>query len=450
MKMMRVEFFLLLSLLILTQVCRENCHADAQSIFSEHCEEATNEICINIGGAHETIGKYRGDEAIVRYIQTGRPPFVSRTFARIYNADDLEHAFMRQMEDPEELTFSVNVDLNIGYKLTFGLAEIKRSNCKGKGNIVQISANDEKLSGVSAFREERCNTAHYATIPYVVPKDSGNIIVKVKGTKTSALATLCVEKVNTPRSTESPYPRPKKCPQKGCRQYTGNLQHISVHGSLVGNNYDNCEQVASTASLQLPTGSRVKYAHLSCASGGFPDRATTISFNSRVVSTSRLFFLPFSLFIADADVTDFVKEDGSGTYTVKDVYLDGVPPGTTCGPGMKIAAWALSVVYEMESLPLATIVVCLMPSWEKVNQRCSGVKLSSRSVLTVMGYFYYWSGYLTINGKEYEVRDRPTDAVYQLLPFEFDITNFAQDGVNTLKIKCAHTIFLHNVIIHTY
>lgn len=440
---------LLTALLLLVCAMRPAASDSGVSIFKALPHTPPSEICFNIGGTKETVGKYLADEHFVTYIVTGRPSFVYETESPVFHAGNAERAFQVQREDPEELSFFIRVDPDVGYNLTFGLAELRKSSCRGAGNAVKLSCNDQETVTVNPAREEGCRAAQFTTLSYVTPINDDILRVHVRGSKTSSLATLCIEKVPQPPPT--PSPAPEKCRHRLCRQITGPVAHKTIYGSLVGDDFFACEQRPSVASLKLPRGAKVEYALLSWASSGFPKGQTTIKLNGRTIRTKRVETFPLLMFAAYADVTHVVREDGQGKYKVSDVYLDGVPPGSGCGLFIEVAGWSLTVVYTVQKLPMSSVHVCRALVADGVKQTCAAAKASKYSELTVVAYYDGLRLYpFKINGEEYSLDPFIEGFGYELTPAVFNVTDFAHKKTEKLFVTCPNSIVLHTILMHKF
>ena len=110
---------------------------------------------------------------------------------------------------------------------------------------------------------------------------------------------------------------------------------------------------SSAADLNLSSNQNVVAAYLYWAGSGSGDFDITLNGNqilaertfSDSLDTTRIFFAAF------ADVTDIITTQGNGTYTISDFDLTSVI-SPFCPTGTNFGGWAITVIYEDETLPL--------------------------------------------------------------------------------------------------
>ncbi|MDA8874715.1 gliding motility-associated C-terminal domain-containing protein [Winogradskyella sp.] len=129
----------------------------------------------------------------------------------------------------------------------------------------------------------------------------------------------------------------------------GNTLNISENGS-----FGLCDILtSSSADLTLNTDQNVIAAYLYWAGSGNGDfdillngiEVTAERTFSDALDETRVFFAAF------ADVTDIISEQESATYTVSEFDISSVI-APYCPSGTNFGGWAITVIYEDESLPL--------------------------------------------------------------------------------------------------
>ncbi|MBO6880392.1 MAG: gliding motility-associated C-terminal domain-containing protein [Winogradskyella sp.] len=129
----------------------------------------------------------------------------------------------------------------------------------------------------------------------------------------------------------------------------GNTLNIQENGSFVP-----CIiETSSSADLNLDVDQNVVAAYLYWAGSGPGDFDITL--NGSPVSAERTFSDSLDaeriFFAAFADVTSIISNEGNGTYTISDFDLTNVI-GPYCSTGTNFGGWAISIIYEDDSLPL--------------------------------------------------------------------------------------------------
>lgn len=129
----------------------------------------------------------------------------------------------------------------------------------------------------------------------------------------------------------------------------GNTLNIQENGSFVP-----CIiETSSSADLNLNANQNVVAAYLYWAGSGSGDFDITL--NGSSVSAERTFSDSLDaeriFFAAFADVTSIISNEGNGTYTISDFDLTNVI-GPYCSTGTNFGGWAISIIYEDDSLPL--------------------------------------------------------------------------------------------------
>lgn len=142
----------------------------------------------------------------------------------------------------------------------------------------------------------------------------------------------------------------------GTYDYTaiGNTMNISENGSFA-----TCEILTtSSADLQLLDNQNIIAAYLYWAGSGAGD--FEILLNGIEVSASRTFSDALDdtriFFAAFADVTTIVTSQMNGTYTVSEFDITNII-NTYCNTGTNFGGWAMTVIYEDNSLPLNQVNV---------------------------------------------------------------------------------------------
>ena len=129
----------------------------------------------------------------------------------------------------------------------------------------------------------------------------------------------------------------------------GNTMNITENGASAV-----CDILTnSSADLQLSTNQNIIAAYLYWAGSGSGDFEIRLNGNdviaqrtfSDALDETRIFFAAF------ADVTDLVISENNTTYTVSELDISDIIT-TYCPTGTNFAGWALTVIYEDDTLPL--------------------------------------------------------------------------------------------------
>lgn len=141
------------------------------------------------------------------------------------------------------------------------------------------------------------------------------------------------------------------------QQFNGRYDYTAIGNSLNltenGTSID-CEiHTEASAELVLNANQSIVAAYLYWAGSGTGD--FEIKLNGQAISAERSFNDSLDenrvFFAGFADVTSQLQLGGSGMYTVSDLDLsDVIPP--YCPTGTNFAGWAITVIYEDDSLPL--------------------------------------------------------------------------------------------------
>jgi hypothetical protein len=139
------------------------------------------------------------------------------------------------------------------------------------------------------------------------------------------------------------------------RLFAGHIDYIVI-GNTMSQSEDrnNCAKNASSSELlTIPAGAIIKKAYLYWSGSGSADNAVKLNGNAVTADNTKTHSRSggFSYFGARADVTG--KVTTSGTYTVSDLSWSNASP--YCNDNSAYGAWALTVVYELSSLPAARI-----------------------------------------------------------------------------------------------
>jgi large repetitive protein len=139
------------------------------------------------------------------------------------------------------------------------------------------------------------------------------------------------------------------------RMFAGNIDYITI-GNTFSQSEDrnNCNKNStSSKALTLPAGAVVKKAYLYWSGSG--DEDNTVKLNGEIVTAgnTKTYTMGggFRFFSARANVTN--KVSGSGNYTVSSLSWDNGSP--YCFANSAYGGWAMTVVYELASLPSARI-----------------------------------------------------------------------------------------------
>lgn len=141
------------------------------------------------------------------------------------------------------------------------------------------------------------------------------------------------------------------------QQFNGRYDYVAIGNTL--NTVENGSfapcviQTSSSADLNLDPTQNVVAAYLYWAGSGSGDFDITL--NGSSVSAERTFSDSLDaeriFFAAFADVTSIISNEGNGTYTISDFDLTNVI-GPYCSTGTNFGGWAISIIYEDDSLPL--------------------------------------------------------------------------------------------------
>jgi gliding motility-associated-like protein len=141
------------------------------------------------------------------------------------------------------------------------------------------------------------------------------------------------------------------------QQFNGRYDYLAIGNTLnlqENGAFPTCSILtSSSADLNLTGSQNVVAAYLYWAGSGSGDfdiaiNGTPISAErtfSESLDTSRVFFAAY------ADVTDIITAQGNATYTISDFDLTSVI-STYCSTGTNFGGWAISIIYQDDSLPL--------------------------------------------------------------------------------------------------
>jgi len=147
------------------------------------------------------------------------------------------------------------------------------------------------------------------------------------------------------------------------QQFSGRYDFTLI-GNTLNTEENNPTQIfdfltSSSAALNLSPQQTVLKAYLYWAGSGTGDFDITLNGTAisaeRTFSHSRLIFgQPFDFFAASTDITDFIQQNGNGTYTFADIeisesLLQHFPFRTN------FSGWAIVIIYEDNSLPINQI-----------------------------------------------------------------------------------------------
>ena len=141
------------------------------------------------------------------------------------------------------------------------------------------------------------------------------------------------------------------------QQFNGRYDYVAIGNTL--NTVENgpfgpCViQTSSSADLNLSPTQNIVAAYLYWAGSGAGDFDITL--NQTPISAERTFSDSLDaeriFFAAFADVTSIISYEGNGTYTISDFDLTNVI-GPYCDTGTNFGGWAISIIYQDDSLPL--------------------------------------------------------------------------------------------------
>lgn len=336
---MRLSF--LLSLIALTILVDHLSTVRAQSDFFEaSCTVSEKKMCVNLGGANDTIGEYRGDASLVTYMHLGGVPrLVSTNNCRIGNTVS-PLAFVKQMSHRRAVSFFVGVELGYEYDIEVGFAHI--SSCKGGGSELKVSSQGMDSSKFNVLKEVGCRNSYFVTLQKVIPgpwklSNKGKITVVVTNegrTGTVSVATLCL--------TQKPLTGPQRCSQSECVTLSGNYGYTSAHGL-------GCKHSDGFGVLKIPNGARVVKALIRWST--LLDKSSSNS--SITLNNEKLYpdtFIRDGFFIvASKDITKSVSNFGGNK-----PYIISKFDSERC----EDAVWNLVAIYEHDDLPAANINLC--------------------------------------------------------------------------------------------
>jgi len=154
------------------------------------------------------------------------------------------------------------------------------------------------------------------------------------------------------------------------QQYNGRYDYLSFGNTLNteenGGNNGTCTILTeSSAEYTLQPGQQIVSALLYWAGSGSGD--FDVTFNGNQISSEREFSfifvnggVNFEYFAAYADITDILATNGNGNYTLSDLdLLDAIQPycASNGGNATNFGGWAVTVIYEDNTLPLNQINV---------------------------------------------------------------------------------------------
>lgn len=141
------------------------------------------------------------------------------------------------------------------------------------------------------------------------------------------------------------------------QQFNGRYDYTAIGNTLNTEEngvFSNCTiTTSSSAALNLNNDQTIIAAYLYWAGSGNGD--FEISLNANAIFADRIFFDSLDnnrvFFAAFADVTDILLEEGNAIYSISDFDISETIP-TYCPTGTNFAGWAITVIYEDDSLPL--------------------------------------------------------------------------------------------------
>lgn len=321
------------------------------------------EVCLNIGGGNDTIGKYLGDHKLVTYYYNGGKPKVYTTYKKISNTN-AAFAYSKQMGHYRELGFRLLVKKGLKHNLKFGFACILQCIEEKTETTIVVQNQIRSKANIYSLKKER--NPHIVSVNGIdpIPNNAwGKIEVRIENPKTAMLATLCISRDVSFSS----------CPQENRRHnFQGKFAVAHLHHSAFVKKGEVCSYLSSSLDvLKLPGSAKIAKAYISWSATGTPASATTsILLNKQKVSTTwtseRIGYL------AHVDVTNIVRKFGNGGYVVENIENNN---DITCIDGY--AAWSLVVLYELNTLPVSNIniwaigfkfqfdITCVNPSLAK-------------------------------------------------------------------------------------
>ncbi|WP_299112801.1 gliding motility-associated C-terminal domain-containing protein [uncultured Winogradskyella sp.] len=141
------------------------------------------------------------------------------------------------------------------------------------------------------------------------------------------------------------------------QQFNGRYDYTAIGNTLntsENGNFSVCEILtSSSADLELLDSQTIIAAYLYWAGSG--DGDFDINVNNIPVTAARTFSDALDdtrvFFAAYADITDIVTDSQNGTYTISDFDITSVI-NPYCPTGTNFGGWAITVIYEDNSLPL--------------------------------------------------------------------------------------------------
>ena len=146
------------------------------------------------------------------------------------------------------------------------------------------------------------------------------------------------------------------------KQLNGRYDYLAIGNTLnttENGNFTPCTILTSaSAELDLLPSQNIVAAYLYWAGSGIGD--FEISLNNIPISAERTFNDSLDetrvFFAAFADITSIITTNGNSTYTVSNFDISSIIP-PYCPSGTNFGGWAITVIYEDESLPLNQVNV---------------------------------------------------------------------------------------------
>ncbi|MFC7358203.1 gliding motility-associated C-terminal domain-containing protein [Jejudonia soesokkakensis] len=201
------------------------------------------------------------------------------------------------------------------------------------------------------------------------------------------------------------------------RQLNGRYDYLSFGNTLNpeenGGQGGNCEILSqSSAAFTLENNQQVIAAYLYWSGSGTGD--FEVALNGTPITSEREFAFSYTanngvsydFFAAQADITSFLASNGNGTYTLSELdLLEAIQPfcQSNGGSATNYGGWAVTVVYEDETLPLNQINIFEGLETVFSSNPAIAITLENLNVLDNAGAkigFLAWEGDATIANNE--------------------------------------------------
>lgn len=320
------------------------------------CQILNNTVCINVGGASKTVGKYYSHLNRVTFTNAGGVPKKRMNIVKIQMAlEDEQFVYMTQMYSLGSMTFFFLVQKGVSYDIEYGFALFQ--NCQSTGSIV---ANNVKAT----FKTTACNTIYKVktnNVPALQAGAWGKIIVRIGSSAEATLSTMCVKKLS---GSTTPNVFTPNCKQPFCDTLYGNLGYAQTYGSILTSLKYECAETYSAGILTIPSDVKIKKAILRWATWeAIWGRSTTITMDTQTITSNEI-YVENGHGTAYADVTGIVSKKGAGLYTFANMESNH------CA----FQVWSLTVVFEKSALPKRFINLCRVRRFNQSNKMTYMIK----------------------------------------------------------------------------